>query len=163
MPLKLSLPSESTNSPLTNCGVNTENILFICSGAFVDLKETSTEGLIDFGMIPEFIGRFSLIAEIDQLNFEDYKKILIDSKGSVLNSYRQWFASEGVGIVVKNSALNFIAQKAVDKKLGARGLQSILDDIFLEAQFELPSMDVKPKCLVLDDETVKENKTKWIV
>jgi ATP-dependent Clp protease ATP-binding subunit ClpX len=154
--------SPNANNNMHDKKLNTDNIMFICSGAFVGLKDTSVEELVKFGMIPEFLGRFSSIAEIHQLEFEDYKKILTDSKDSIIESFKQWFRSERVTLIVKESALDLIAQKAVDRGLGARGLQSILDKVFLDAQFELPSMSVRPAYFILDDEVINNNKPKWV-
>lgn len=142
--------------------MNTKDILFICSGAFVGLESTSIAHLTDFGMIPEFLGRFSVITQLQELKFDDYRKILRDSKGSILNSFKEWFSSEGIELVVDDSAINIIAQKAIDKGLGARGLHSVLDEALLNAQFEAPSLPTKPKQFILDSSVVLSGKTKWI-
>lgn len=142
--------------------MNTKDILFICSGAFVGLESTSIAHLTDFGMIPEFLGRFSVITQLQELKFDDYRKILKDSKGSILNSFKEWFSSEGIELVVDDSAINIIAQKAIDKGLGARGLHSVLDEALLNAQFEAPSLANKPKQFILDSSVVLSGKTKWI-
>jgi len=142
--------------------MNTKDIMFICSGAFVGLESTAISHLTDFGMIPEFLGRFPIITQLQELKFDDYKKILKDSKGSILNSFREWFSSEGIELVVDDSALNIIAQKAIDKGLGARGLHSVLDEALLNAQFEAPSLTNKPKQFILDAGVVMTGKSKWI-
>jgi len=142
--------------------MNTKDILFICSGAFVGLESTSISHLTDFGMIPEFLGRFSVITQLQELKFDDYRKILRDSKGSILNSFKEWFLSEKIELVVDDSAINIIAQKAIDKGLGARGLHSVLDEALLNAQFEAPSLAIKPKQFILDSSVVLSGKTKWI-
>ena len=142
--------------------MNTKDIMFICSGAFVGLESISIAHLIDFGMIPEFLGRFPVITQLQELKFDDYKKILKDSKGSILNSFREWFSSEGIELVVDDSALNIIAQKAIEKGLGARGLHSVLDEALLNAQFEAPSLQLKPKQFILDSSVVMTGKSKWV-
>lgn len=142
--------------------MNTKDIMFICSGAFVGLESTSIAHLTDFGMIPEFLGRFPVITQLQELKFEDYKKILKDSKGSILNSFREWFSSEKIELVVDDSALNIIAQKAIEKGLGARGLHSVLDEALLNAQFEAPSLQIKPKQFILDSSVVMTGKSKWV-
>ena len=141
--------------------MNTKNIMFICSGAFVGLESVDTQGLVKFGMIPEFLGRFSVTTQLMELKFEDYKKILTDSKGSILNSFKEWFATEDIELIIEDSSLNIIAKKAIDKGLGARGLQSILDEALLNAQFEAPSMKIKPKSFVLDAMVVLTGKPNW--
>jgi ATP-dependent Clp protease ATP-binding subunit ClpX len=131
--------------------MSTKNIMFICSGAFVGLQDTSVQSLTNFGMIPEFVGRFSVITQLQDLTKEDYKKILTESKGSILLSFKEWFKSEGIELEVEQTALDLIAERAIQKGLGARGLQSVLDEILLNAQFQAPSMIVKPKSCVLNN------------
>jgi ATP-dependent Clp protease ATP-binding subunit ClpX len=98
--------------------MNTKDIMFICSGAFVDMGLVSIQSLTEFGMIPEFLGRFSVITQLQELKFEDYKKILTESKGSILNSFKEWFLSEKIELVVEESALDVIAQRAYRKGIG---------------------------------------------
>jgi ATP-dependent Clp protease ATP-binding subunit ClpX len=141
--------------------MNTKDIMFICSGAFVGLESTSIPHLVDFGMIPEFLGRFPVITQLQELKFDDYRKILKDSKGSILNSFKEWFSSEGIELVVEDSAINIIAQKAIEKGLGARGLHSVLDEALLNAQFEAPSLVTKPKQFILDSRAVLSGIPRW--
>ena len=141
--------------------MNTKDIMFICSGAFVGLESTSIPHLVDFGMIPEFLGRFPVITQLQELKFDDYIKILKDSKGSILNSFKEWFSSEGIELVVEDSAINIIAQKAIEKGLGARGLHSVLDEALLNAQFEAPSLVTKPKQFILDSRAVLSGIPRW--
>lgn len=157
------VPYISKNSPnkTHDKKMNTKNIMFICSGAFVNLESADMIGLTKFGMIPEFLGRFSVIAQLSELKFEDYKKILTDSKDSVLNSFKEWFLSEGIELIVEDSALDVIANRALSKGLGARGLQNILDEALLNAQFEVPSMLVKPKAFILNESVIITNKPVW--
>lgn len=142
--------------------MNTENILFICSGAFVGLEDTTVQGLTSYGIIPEFIGRFPIITKLQELKLDDYKKILRDSKGSILNSFKDWFESEGVELVIEDTAINIIAQRAIQKGLGARGLHSIIEESLLNAQFEAPSFkENKPKKFILDSTVILSGKSKW--
>lgn len=141
--------------------LHTKDILFICSGAFVGLEEHKTDALIKFGMIPEFLGRFSVVASLEPLSAAHLTKILVDSQESVLRSYSAWFASEGIELVVEVSAINEIVQNALSKNLGARGLQNVLDDVFLMAQFEAPSMHPRPSQLVLNAEAVRSGVAEW--
>lgn len=142
--------------------LHTKNILFICSGAFVGLEEHKTDALIKFGMIPEFLGRFSVVASLDSLSKEDLKKILIDSKESVLGSFKAWFDSEGIELIIEENAIEAIVENAMAKGLGARGLQNVLDDIFLSAQFEAPSLYPKPKAFILNNRNVLTNEPEWV-
>jgi len=159
----VSFPSRSSINGEHDNTLNTSNIMFICSGAFVGLQNTTIKSLVDFGMIPEFLGRFSIITQLQDLTLEDYKKILTDSKGSILNSFKEWFLSEGIEFVIEDSAINMVAHKAIEKGLGARGLHSILDETLLNAQFQAPSLDKKPKQFILNAEVIVTGKPKWVL
>lgn len=142
--------------------LDTTNIMFICSGAFVGLDSTSSEHLNKFGMIPEFVGRFSIITKLEELTVEDLKKILRWSKGSILNYYQEWFKSEGIELLIDDSAIDLIADKTIKKGTGARGLHQVLEETLINAQFDLPSMKDKPKHFLLDAEVVESKIPKWI-
>jgi len=141
--------------------IDTKDILFICSGAFVELEAANTQSLVRFGMIPEFLGRFSVVASLHPLTPDDLKEILTDSEDSILKSFREWFDSEGIELEIKDDAIDSIIQSALEKNLGARGLQNVLDGVFLNAQFESPSLSPKPKKVVIDAEVVKTGIPKW--
>lgn len=141
--------------------LHTKDILFICSGAFVGLEDHKTDALIKYGMIPEFLGRFSVVASLEALKFEDLKKILLDSKESVLKSYTEWFKSENIELTIEDSAVKKIVDNALLKGLGARGLQNVLDDVFLMAQFDAPSMHPKPKKIILNNWSVMTGAPEW--
>ena len=159
----VSFASKNSMNGEHDANLNTSNIMFICSGAFVGLQDSSIKNLVDFGMIPEFLGRFSIITQLQDLTLPDYKKILTDSKGSILNSFKEWFLSEGIEFVIEDSAINMVAHKAIEKGLGARGLHSILDETLLNAQFEAPSLTKKPKQFILNADVVVTGKPKWIL
>lgn len=142
--------------------LHTKNILFICSGAFVGLQDYTTDALIKYGMIPEFLGRFSVVTSLEALSKEDLKKILTDSKESVLNSFYEWFKSEGIELIIDDSAIDEIVNNAINKGLGARGLQNVLDDIFMNAQFEAPSLFPKPKSFILNRNSVQTGTPEWL-
>ena len=142
--------------------LSTKNIMFICSGAFVDLTECNVSGLVRYGMIPEFLGRFSTIAQLHELKLDDYVKILKDSKGSILHSYIEWFSSENIELTIEDSAVYSIAQKSIERGLGARGLQSAIEECLINAQFEAPSMAVRPKQLVIDAAVISTGIPKWV-
>jgi ATP-dependent protease Clp ATPase subunit len=78
-----------------------------------------------------------------------------------LYSFKEWFSSEGIELVVEDSAINIIAQKAIEKGLGARGLHSVLDEALLNAQFEAPSLVTKPKQFILDSRAVLSGIPRW--
>lgn len=154
-------------SPYSNNGqqdrsLSTKNIMFICSGAFVDLQESTISGLVKYGMIPEFVGRFSTIAQLLDLKLDDYVKILKDSKGSILHSYTEWFSSENIELKIEDAAIYYIAQKSIEKGLGARGLQSAIEECLINAQFEAPSMPKKPQQVIVDVSSLITGIPKWV-
>jgi len=110
------IPYTSKKSKNGECDskFNTGDVLFICSGAFEGLKEFSTMSLIDFGMMPEFMGRFSSICELKKLEKEDYIEILKNSKDSILNTFKDWFKGEDSELIVKDDAIDYIADKAIE-------------------------------------------------
>jgi ATP-dependent Clp protease ATP-binding subunit ClpX len=162
--------------------VNTENILFICGGAFDgisrsianrlnttplgfsssnDQKRTenidkdnllqyiTAQDLKNFGLIPELIGRLPVLTHLNPLDKVTLKMILTQPKNALVKQYKKLFDMEGIELEFKESALDYIVEKAMEFKLGARGLRSICEAIMTDAMFELPSSDAKAK-LVID-------------
>ncbi|MDI1324638.1 MAG: ATP-dependent Clp protease ATP-binding subunit ClpX [Algoriphagus sp.] len=160
--------------------VNTENILFICGGAFdgivrhigkrlntqpMGFSKTSEgptadrENLLQyvtapdlkaFGLIPELIGRLPVLSHLDPLTKESLKKILTEPKNALVKQYAKLLNMEGVKLTFEESGLEFIVDKAVEFNLGARGLRSICEAIITDAMYELPSDD-SVKELVIDE------------
>ncbi|GAA0878033.1 ATP-dependent Clp protease ATP-binding subunit ClpX [Algoriphagus jejuensis] len=161
--------------------VNTENILFICGGAFdgiarhigkrmntqpmgfsktSDTPEADRENLLQyvtapdlkaFGLIPELIGRLPVLTYLDPLHKDALKQILTEPKNALVKQYTKLLNMEGVSLKFEDSALDFIVDKAVEYKLGARGLRSICEAIITDAMYELPSDD-SIKELIIDEE-----------
>ena len=102
------------------------------------MKELAPEDLIRFGMIPEFIGRLPVVSVLDQLGVEDLVKILLKTKNAIVKQYAKLFAMDGVRLRFTSDAVRAIAQKAVELKTGARALRAIMENIMLEAMYELP-------------------------
>ncbi len=156
--------------------VNTENILFICGGAFDGIERhianrlntrpigfasdnEFNSGVIDkenllqyitaqdiksFGLIPELIGRLPVLTHLDPLNNEALKQILTEPKNALVKQYTKLFDMEDVKLQLQDDALDYIVEKAMEFKLGARGLRSICEAIVTDAMFELPSnKDIK--------------------
>jgi ATP-dependent Clp protease ATP-binding subunit ClpX len=149
--------------------VNTENILFICGGAFdgiekiiarrvntqvIGFKAEEQEARVDrdnllqyisqqdiksFGLIPELIGRLPVLTYLEPLDLAALKRILTEPKNSLLRQYEKLFLLEGIQLEITDDALDFIAQKALEFNLGARGLRSLCEAIMTDAMFELPS------------------------
>ena len=170
--------------------VNTENILFIVGGAFVNLdkiiakrlgrstigfaagsKETidpnqknmllskaEPEDFVQFGMIPEFIGRFNSIANCNELTLEDLKDILTKPKNAVIKQFASMFEFEGVKLVFTDESLHAIAQKAIEAKTGARALRMILENSMKDLMYEVPS-DNTVEEIIIDKDTILEQKS----
>ncbi len=161
--------------------VNTNNILFICGGAFdgierkianrlrtqavgykvkkddadLDLKNLykyiTPQDLKAFGLIPELIGRVPVLTHLNPLDIEALRNILTEPKNSLLKQYIKLFEYENVKLIFDNEVLDFIVNKAMEYKLGARGLRSICEAIMLDAMYETPSnQDVKEVHVTLD-------------
>ncbi len=105
------------------------------------LKEIEPEDLLKFGLIPEFIGRLPVIATLNDLDKDALVTILTTPKNALVKQYQRLFDMEDVSLKFMDNALEAIAEKAVDRKTGARGLRSILEDILLDTMFELPNLD----------------------
>ena len=153
--------------------VDTRNILFICGGAFDGIEtkiaqrmNTHTVGynsvqnvrkidkkdimkyvvpqdLKSFGLIPEIIGRMPVLTYLNPLDKEALAKILVEPKNSIIKQYKKLMEMDGIELTVSQDALDVIVDKAVEYKLGARGLRSIVESIMTDAMFELPSKRVK--------------------
>lgn len=152
--------------------IDTKNILFICGGAFDGIEriianrvnrqtigfsqnqETAIEDdsllryitpsdVKDYGLIPELIGRFPVLSHLDPLKREDLKRILTEPKNALIKQFVRLFELDGIKLTFDKDVLDFIVDKAVDFKLGARGLRSICEAILTESMFELPNSDLK--------------------
>ncbi|MDE5724470.1 MAG: AAA family ATPase, partial [Duncaniella sp.] len=153
--------------------VDTKNILFICGGAFdgierkiaqrlnthvvgftgnsvrskVDsdnyLKYIAPQDLKSFGLIPEIIGRLPVLVHLDPLDRTALLKVLTEPKNAIIRQYEKLFAMDGVKLTFSPDTLEFIVDKAIEYKLGARGLRTIVETIMIDAMYETPSTDVK--------------------
>ncbi|MCF1750657.1 ATP-dependent Clp protease ATP-binding subunit ClpX [Mariniradius sediminis] len=165
--------------------VNTENILFICGGAFdgigrhiakrlntqplgfnkvyegrqVDrtnmLQYVTAQDLKSFGLIPELIGRLPVVTHLDPLDKDALKSILTEPKNALTKQYKKLMDMEGVKLVFEESGIDYIVEKAMEYNLGARGLRSICEAIITDAMYELPSDD-SVKELVIDAKYAQE-------
>ncbi|MDD6723581.1 MAG: ATP-dependent Clp protease ATP-binding subunit ClpX [Bacteroidales bacterium] len=153
--------------------VDTKNILFICGGAFdgiesriahrmnqhvvgygTDGKRTRLEreeylryvapqDLKSFGLIPEIIGRLPVLTHLEPLSREALRKVLTEPKNAIIRQYEKLFAMDGVLLVFEEATLDLIVDKAIEFKLGARGLRSIVETVMVDAMFDIPSQNVK--------------------
>ena len=164
--------------------VDTRNILFICGGAFDGIERkiaqrmnTHTVGynsvqnvrkidkddlmryvqpqdLKSFGLIPEIIGRLPILTYLNPLDRASLRRILLEPKNSIIKQYQKLFKMDDIALTFTDEALETIVDKAVEYKLGARGLRSIVESVMMDAMFEIPSKKVKK--FEVTDEYVKE-------
>ena len=122
------------------------------------LNEVEPEDLIRYGLIPEFVGRLPVVATLEELDEDALVQILIEPKNALTKQYHKLFDMEGVELVFRDDALRAVAQKAMDRKTGARGLRTILENVLLDTMYDLPSSTNAKKVVV--DEAVVTGDTK---
>lgn len=173
--------------------INTENILFICGGAFEGLekiikertaqkaigfgaeiksekeeskyeifKELLPQDLLKFGLIPEFVGRLPIIATLHELDREALANIVTKPKNALVKQYQKLFELDNVTLGFEPEAINLIVDKAIERKTGARGLRSIIEEIMRDIMFEIPSNPNIEKCIITK-ETVKNGEAPRLV
>ncbi|NLJ77927.1 MAG: ATP-dependent Clp protease ATP-binding subunit ClpX [Tissierellia bacterium] len=112
------------------------------------LKEMRPEDLLKYGLIPEFVGRLPVIVTLEELDEESLVKILTEPKNALVKQYKELFQMDGVELEFEEEALRIIARKAMERKTGARGLRSIIEETLLDIMYEIPSRDEIEKCLI---------------
>ena len=122
-------------------------------GAGAIMRDVEPDDLIRFGLIPELIGRLPVVAALHDLDEAALVEILAAPKNALVKQYQKLFALEDVMLDVRPAALSAIARKAMDRKTGARGLRSILEDVLLDTMFDLPSME-NVETVVLDEKNI---------
>ena len=160
--------------------VDTKNILFVCGGAFEGIdkiiknrinkksigfnksinqdapiaSQLENDDLIKFGLIPELVGRLPVSASLEELTLDDLKEILTKPKNAISKQYKALFSFEGVEFEITEDGREQIAQLAVDKKIGARGLRSIMEKLLLECMYDIPDRDSVDKVVLNKDAVV---------
>ena len=119
------------------------------------LRDLEPEDLIGYGLIPEFVGRLPIVATLDELDEEALVSILTEPKNALVKQYHKLLKIEGVDLEIRDDALRAVSTKAMDRKTGARGLRSILENALLDTMYELPSMEGVKKVIV-DAGVIKE-------
>ena len=120
------------------------------------------EDLVLYGLIPEFIGRLPVMSAVHQLTQEDLVAILTEPRNALVKQFQRFFSFDGIELVFSDDALVAVAEKALERETGARGLRSIIEEVLLEVQFELPSRRDVKKCVVTR-ETVEKGLTPTLV
>ena len=118
-------------------------------------REVEPEDLIKFGLIPELVGRLPVVATLGELTEDALVRILTEPKNALVKQYQKLFAMDGVELEIRPSALVAIAKKALARKIGARGLRSIMEQSLIDTMFELPTLDGVAK-VVLDEHTIQD-------
>lgn len=151
--------------------IDTTNILFICTGAFVGIEDIissrmntraigfstkservdkknvlqylSAEDIRQYGLIPELVGRLPIITYVNSLTKEDLKRILVEPQNSIVKQYKKLFSMDGIQLVIQDEALDYIVDQTLPMKVGARGLRSIMEDIMTDYMYEAPDSNKK--------------------
>jgi ATP-dependent Clp protease ATP-binding subunit ClpX len=126
------------------------------------LKELQPEDLLKFGLIPEFVGRLPVMVTLEELDEDSLVKILTEPKNALVKQYKELLAMDNVELEFDEEALKLIAKKAIERKTGARGLRSIIEETMLDIMYEIPSRDDIEKCLITK-ETVENKGTPTLV
>lgn len=167
--------------------IDTTNILFIVGGAFdgietivknrmgektigfgsnnrkVPIEESTMkyiipEDLLKFGLIPEFIGRLPVMAALDKLTVDDLVRILTEPRNALVKQYKKLLSLDDTELVFEDEALRAIAQKAIERNTGARGLRSIIEEIMMDIMFDVPSEDEIEKVIITKDAVLEKGK-----
>lgn len=174
--------------------INTENILFICGGAFEGLDKIINErtgkkaigfgvniqspkeidkykiyeqllpqDLLKFGLIPEFVGRLPIVATLRELDRETLIDIVTKPKNAIVKQYKKLFKLDNVELEFEKEALEAIVDKAIERKTGARGLRSIIEEIMRDIMFEIPSNPLIEKCIITKETVLNKENPKIII
>ncbi|MCC6315372.1 MAG: ATP-dependent Clp protease ATP-binding subunit ClpX [Thermomicrobiales bacterium] len=168
--------------------IDTRNILFICGGAFeglsdivakrigkqapigfgaadgekVDeanvLQHVTHDDLLKYGLIPEFVGRLPVTVALDQLSRDDLMRILVEPRNAVVKQYQKFFALDDVDLIFTDDALAATAKQAEERRTGARGLRTTIEEVLLDVMYEIPSLESVRKCVV--DANVINNRSR---
>ncbi len=126
------------------------------------LHDVEPEDLIRFGLIPEFVGRLPVVATLEELDEDALLQILLEPKNALTKQYRKLFEMEGVELEFREDALRAVAKKAMERKTGARGLRTILENVLLDTMYDLPSTK-NAKKVVVDDAVVTGDNKPYII
>ncbi|MCK6564429.1 MAG: ATP-dependent Clp protease ATP-binding subunit ClpX [Dehalococcoidia bacterium] len=171
--------------------INTQNILFVCGGAFEGLENiiekrltrdhvrigfnadrgfrgsqrmdqllahVTHDDLLEFGLIPEFVGRLPMVVGLQSLDQDALVRILTEPKNALVKQYQRYFGMDGVELVFTDDALRAIADQAIKHKTGARGLRTVLEDCLMDVMYEIPGRGDVRKCIVNGDTIAKHQR-----
>ena len=177
--------------------INTQNILFICGGAFEGIesviekrlgrdrramgfnatllgqkkgqervdeltKQIIQDDLLNYGLIPEFVGRLPMVVGLESLSKETLMRILVEPKNAILRQFQRFFSLDGVELTFTEDAMEACADEAIEHRTGARGLRTVLEDMLLDVMYEVPSRTDVEQCIVSGD-TVRNRRPPLLV
>ena len=112
------------------------------------LRQVMPEDLLKYGLIPEFIGRLPIVVALDALDKQALVRILTEPRNALVKQYQKFFEMDGVELVFEEDAIEAVASKAMERKTGARGLRTVIEDIMLEIMYEIPSQEDVVRCII---------------
>ena len=122
----------------------------------------TTQDLVKFGLIPEFVGRVPITVNLEGLDKEALERILTEPKSALVKQYQKLFSMDDVELEFEPEAIGTIAQMALDKKTGARGLRAIMENLMLDVMYEIPSDYTIEKCIITKDSVLGNEKPRVI-
>ena len=186
----ISVPNKDGRNP-EKIDINTENILFIVGGAFIGIdkvvaqrlgkskigftgklankdynweEQLESSDLVQYGLIPEFLGRLPSVNVLHELSKDDLVRVLTEPKNSIVKQYQALFQLDNVGLEFKPSALKAIAETAIKQELGARGLRKIIDNALIDTQYELPDLVRQGvQKIIISEETIMRGTTPHMI
>ena len=122
------------------------------------IQKTQPEDLLKYGLIPEFVGRFSVVATLRELDVDTLTRVLTEPKNALAKQYKKLFEFENVKLKFSDAAIRAISEKAISRKTGARGLRAVLEEAMLDIMFELPSRDDIEEVVISEEVVLKNEK-----
>lgn len=156
-----SIIQKRTGKKSMGFGADIESKQVVDLGAL--LKQIQPEDLLKFGLIPEFVGRLPVVVTLDQLDEEALVKILTEPKNALTKQYKRLFEIDGVALEIEDEALRLIAEKAIERKTGARGLRGIIEGTMMDIMYEIPSRDDIEKVIITGDTIANGSEPKIIL
>ncbi|HOJ94444.1 MAG TPA: ATP-dependent Clp protease ATP-binding subunit ClpX, partial [Fervidobacterium nodosum] len=124
------------------------------------LQHVTPDDLVQYGLMPEFVGRFPVIGTLDDLSVDDLVRILKEPKNAVLKQYKKLFEIDGVTLEIEEQALYAIAKEALRRGTGARALKSVFEEVMIDIMFDIPDLKAVEKVIITEECVTKKEKPK---
>ncbi|WP_113675840.1 ATP-dependent Clp protease ATP-binding subunit ClpX [Vallitalea guaymasensis] len=170
--IEIPKPNSDNSIKKETISINTKNILFICGGAFSGIEEyhnddhkhhryknITSHDLFKYGFKHEFIGRLPMVTTLEKLNKEDLIEILIKPKNSIIKQYKKLLSMDNVELEFSKEAMELIADKALQRGIGARALRSIIDDLMIDIMYNAPDNNYGEKLIISEEDVLVNNPT----